>query len=125
MFKKLSGLFAVLALFGACASGDPVLKARSAAADAVVLSGETFLLVGDAFNTLCPAKKLPVQTCRDFRLFAEGADGKGGFKAEYPNLAKAYQDNKEVSTVVAQQAADAIARLAGFTRAANAAKGVK
>lgn len=121
MTRRLSLLLVLLlTLTGwSCTSGSPTLKARSAAADSIVLSGETFLLVGSAFNAMCPARKLSLETCQGFRKFAEE------FKVKYPALVAEYQGNKDVATASAQMAEDFIRQLTGFSKVANAAAGVK
>lgn len=125
MFQRRSsliGLFLVLTLAvsgWSCATGDPVLKARAAAADSVVLAGETFLLVGATFNALCPTKQLSLETCQGFRLFA------AEFQKSYPAIAREYQSQKEVTTATAQELSRLLVQLTGYTKTAVSAGGKK
>jgi len=119
--KRLSVALVLTVLLGgwSCATSDPVLKGRAAAADSVVLAGETFLLVGGVFNALCPQKKLSVEACQGFRLFAEE------FKVKYPTIAREYQSQKEVATATAQELSGLLAKLTSYTKAAVTAGGTK
>lgn len=125
----------------ACGSGSVTLKAQSVTVDSVVLAGETFFLVGDAFNAMCPTRTLSLDTCKGFRLFTEGHTPSAplcsaptvmavkdvldqcGFRVAYPMVVRAYQENKG-ATVAAAAAAEAIIKqLTGFSKAVNTAKG--
>lgn len=142
---KRLGLVAILALalggWSACSTGSVTLKAQSVTVDTLVLAGETFFLVGDAFNTMCPAKVLSVDACRGFRLFTDGNQptaplckaptlmaigdvlNQCGYRVAYPMVVKAYQEKKESMTAVSSAAESIIKQLTGFSKNVNTVKG--